>query len=76
MHCAGRNGGGMVIAKTGTKRVQSIVSNQREWLNVLVCVNAASKAIPSFYIFRGKRFRENYIVNCEPGATMAMQPRA
>ena len=31
---------------------------------------------PSFYIFKGKRFRKNYIQHCEAGATMAMQPRA
>lgn len=73
---AGKSGGGMVIARTGAKRVQSIVPNQREWLSVLVCVNAAGTAIPSFYIFRGKRFRQNYIQHCEAGATMAMQPRA
>jgi hypothetical protein len=65
----------MVIAKTSAKCVQSIIPNQREWLSVLVCVNAAGRAIPSFYIFRGKRFRENYIHHCEAGATMAMQPR-
>jgi hypothetical protein len=33
-------------------------------------------SIPSFYIFKGKRFRRNYIERCEEGATMAMQPRA
>ena len=66
----------MVIAKTGARRVHTIVPNQREWLSVLVCVNAAGKAIPSFYIFRGKRFGHNYIEHCEDGATMAMQPRA
>ena len=73
---AGKSGGGMVIARTGAKRVQSIVPNQREWLSVLVCLNVASTAIPSFYIFRGKRFRQNYIQHYETGATMAMQPRA
>lgn len=73
---AGKNGGGMVIARTGARRVQTIVPNQREWLSVLACINAAGKAIPSFYIFRGRRFRQNYIQLCEPGATMAMQQRA
>jgi hypothetical protein len=43
---------------------------------VLVCVNAGGQAIPNFYIFRGKRFRQNYIEHCEARATMAMQPRA
>jgi hypothetical protein len=65
-----------VIAKTGARRVQTVVPNQREWLSVLVCISAAGIAIPSFYIFRGKSFRQNYIQHCEAGATMAMQPRA
>lgn len=50
--------------------------DEREWLSVLVCVNASGLSIPSFYIFKGKRFRRNYIERCESGATMAMQPRA
>jgi hypothetical protein len=66
----------MVIAKTGAKRMLSIISNQREWLSVLVYVNAARRVIPSFYIFQGKRFRQNYIQHCKVGATMAMQRRA
>lgn len=73
---AGRNGGCLVLARKGARSVHSIIPDQREWLSVLVCVNAAGIAIPSFYIFKGKRFRKNYIAKCEPGATMAMQPRA
>ena len=73
---AGRNGSAIVIARRGARRVHSIVPNQREWLSVLVCINAAGTSIPSFYIFRGRRFRQNYIEKCEAGATMAMQQRA
>jgi hypothetical protein len=73
---AGRSGGGVVIARRGARHVHSIVPDQREWLSVLVCINAGGSAIPSFYVFRGTRFRQNYIERCEPGATMAMQPRA
>jgi hypothetical protein len=72
----GRNGGGVVIAKTGARRVQSLIPDQREWLLVLICINAVGLSIPSFYIFRGKRFRQNYIERCEPRATMAIQPWA
>jgi hypothetical protein len=50
--------------------------NQREWLSVLVYVNASGEAIPAIYIFQGKSFRQNYIEHCEAGTTMAMQPRA
>ena len=53
----GKSSGGMVMAKTGARCVQSIIPNQREWLSVLVCVNVTGKAIPSFYIFWSRRFR-------------------
>lgn len=66
----------MVIAKIGTRSMQSIILNQRQWLSVLICVNAIGQAIPSFYIFCGKRYKQNYIQHCEVGATMTMQPRA
>jgi hypothetical protein len=56
--------------------VQSLVPDQRERLSVLICINGVGLSIPSFYIFRGKRFKQNYIECCEPGATIAMQPRA
>ena len=58
---AGKNGGGVIIARTGARHVHSIVLDQREWLSVLVCINAAGSSIPSFYIFKGKRFGANYI---------------
>ena len=73
---AGKNGGGVIIARTGARQVHSIVPDQREWLSVLVCINATGSSISSFYIFKGKRFGANYIQRCESGATMAMQPRA
>jgi hypothetical protein len=73
---AGRNGGGKVLAKTGVRSVHSIISKEREWLSVLVCVNAAGFHIPSFYIFRGKTFQRDYIKQCEDNASMAMQPKA
>ena len=72
----GRNGRAHVIAWRGARNVHSIVSDKQEWLSVLVCINAAGASIPSFYIFRGKHFRKNYIQKCEPRATMAMQQKA
>jgi hypothetical protein len=54
---AGRNGGGRVLAKTGMRSVHSVIPKEREWLSVLVCINAAGYHIPSFYIFRGKSFQ-------------------
>jgi hypothetical protein len=62
----------MVISKRGARCVHSIVPNQREWLSILVAINVDRQAIPVFYIFREKKFRQKYIEHCEPGATMAM----
>ena len=63
-----------MIAKIGVWRVQKIVPNQQEWFLVLVCINAVGGSIPSFYIFKGKHLKKNYIQYCEAGATM--QPQA
>jgi hypothetical protein len=65
-----------VIACRGARCVYTIVPDQPEWLSVLVYINAAGLAIPSFYVFKGKRFRQNYIERCEPGTTMSLQLRA
>jgi hypothetical protein len=73
---AGRNGGARVLAKTGVRNVHSIIPKEREWLSVLMCVNAAGFHIPSFYIFRGKSFQRDYIKKCEDNASMALQPKA
>lgn len=56
--------------------MHSLMPNEREWLTVFTCVNASGESIPGFYIFKGKRIKENYIANCEDGASMAMQPEA
>jgi hypothetical protein len=65
-----------VLAKVGSRNVHQVVPDEREWLTVLTCINAAGESIPNFYIFRGKRFRRNYIQFCEQGATMAMSSKA
>ena len=72
----GRNGGGQVWAKKGSRFVHTVVPNDHEWLTVLTCVNIVGWSILGFYIFKGKRIRRNYIVHCEDGAAMAMQPEA
>jgi hypothetical protein len=73
---AGRNSGGLVLARTGSKSFHTITPDEREWLSVLACINAAGDTIPNFYIFKEKRMRHNYIEKCEVGATMAMQKKA
>jgi hypothetical protein len=65
-----------VLAKIGSHSVHQVIPDEREWLTVLTCINAAGESIPNFYIFRGKRFRRNYIQFCEQGSTMAMSTKA
>jgi hypothetical protein len=72
----GRTSGGIVFACRDARHVYTIVPDQREWFSVLVYMNAVGFAIPLFYVFKGKRFRQNYIEKCELGATMSMQPCA
>ena len=73
---ASRSGNGLVIARKGCRNVHAIVPDEREWLSVLACVNAAGQHVPNFYILRGKRVMRNYIEQAKSGATMAMQPKA
>ena len=73
---AGRNSGGRVWARKGSRSIHKVLPNEREWLTNLTCVNAAGDHIPGFYIFRDKRLRSNYVIHCEDGAAMAMQTKA
>ena len=73
---AGRNGGGRVWARKGSRSVHKVLPNEREWITNQTCVNAAGDHIPSLYIFRGKRLRSNYVIHCEDETTMAMQTKA
>jgi hypothetical protein len=73
---AGKNGGGRVLVKIGVRSVHSVIPKEREWLSLLVCVNAAGFHIPNFYIFCGKSFQRDYIRHCKDNASMAMQEKA
>ena len=73
---AGRSGGATVLACRGSRSVHSIEPNQKEHLSVLSCINADGGCIPNFYILKGCYFLADYIVNCEEGVAMGMQPNA
>ena len=64
------------MAKHGSRFVHSIELDQCEHHSVLSCINAAGGSIPNFYIWKGTYFLEDYIVRCEEGAMMGMQPNA
>ena len=72
---AGKNGVGRVFVAKGTRSVHSMIPNEREWLSVLVAINANRDTISNFYIFKGIRPRSNYLALCESGATYGMQKK-
>jgi hypothetical protein len=72
----GRNGRGRVLTKKEMRSVHLIIPKDREWLSVLMCVNATGYHIPSFYIFCGKTFQSDYIKKYEDSTSMAMQSKA
>ena len=45
-------------------------------MTILSCINAEDKALPGYYIFKGKRALLNYLSQCKEGATMSMQGKA
>jgi len=52
---AGKDKGGYVLAKRGSRNFHMIVSEQREWLSVLACINAHGQKLSNFFIFIGKK---------------------
>ena len=72
----GRNGGGRVLAKIGSKYVRQIIPNKKEHITILTCINSNGDYISNMYIFKGKQQKDEYIRKCEPGAVYAMQKKA
>ena len=70
---ASRNGQAKVLARKGTRVVQSITPDSKEWIIVLTCVNAVGQWIPKFYIFKEVRHTKNYTILCEEGAIQGLQ---
>ena len=51
-----------VIGIKGSKSVMTTNNNDREWMKILVCVNAMGYSILNLYIFKSKgRKRKDYI---------------
>ena len=70
----GGNSSIKVVAKKGSKSVRHNIVDDREWMNIMTCVNAAGSSIPNLYIFKTKtRPIIDYIRNCEPNAAMSWQ---
>ena len=46
--------------------------NEIQWLLVLIAVNSARYTMPNYYVFKGKRPRQEYVFLCEDGACVGM----
>lgn len=65
-----------VITKRRSRNVPNIFPRNKEWINILCCVNAIGISIPEFYILKCKNQLKNYIQHSELGACMAAHPHA
>ena len=70
---ANRNGEGAMLAKRGTRVVHTMALNERIWTSILVAINSTSETMPNYYVFKGKRPRQDYMRLCEDGACIGMQ---
>ena len=52
-----------------------IVPSEREWLTVLLTINASENSISNYYIFKRIKQLRNYILLYEEGAIVGMQKK-
>ena len=57
----------------GSKNVNILAGDNKEWLTIIVCISAHGTYIPSYYIFKGKYVLQNYVELCGFGAAMNVQ---
>jgi hypothetical protein len=63
-----------VVAKEGSKVVRRTIADDREWWNIMTCVNVVGFSIPNLYIFKRKtKPIISYFRSCEPNVAMSWQ---
>jgi len=68
---------GLVLARKGSKNVQMVTLDQREWITILFCISAKGESILNFYIFIGKRRTRDFLRQIgEQDVVLAMQAKA
>jgi hypothetical protein len=67
--------GARVLAKKGSQHVYNTTLRSKEWLIINCVVDVAQTSLPSWYIFRGKKFINDYIKHCKTRTCMAMQKK-
>jgi len=74
---AKREGGGFVIAKRVCRSIHKVITDYREWITVVSCINARGEALPNFYVFKCKRKTRNYLKKTgEKNAIQVIQIKA
>ncbi len=72
----GRQSGARFLARRRSNVVYSTIPKFGEWLTINCVVNAIESVLPSFYIFKGERLRDDYIKLYKLNTCMAMQKKA
>ena len=62
-----------VIDIKGSRNISTLNTTNRQWMTILVCINAMGHSIPNLYISSASRKRQNYVDRYEPGAQMVAQ---
>jgi hypothetical protein len=55
------------LANKGSQPVYNTNPKSRQWLNVNGAINIVRGFLPKFYIFEGKRMKDDYIKSCKLG---------
>ena len=53
--------------------MHTLVSNERQWLSVLVAINFVETTMPNSYVIQEKGPNQEFISKCENGVCMVMQ---
>ena len=70
---ASQSGSTKVFAKRSIRGVHKVIPTEREWLSVLIAINANEGTIPHYYIFKRVKQIRNYVAYCKKGAMLKMQ---
>jgi hypothetical protein len=59
----------------GSNAIYNTIPKFQEWLIVNYVIKDAKGVLHGFYIFKGERLRDDYIIFCKPNICMVMQKR-
>ena len=55
--------------------MHQVIPSEREWLSILLAINASGGTVPNYYIFKRVRKLRDYTILYEEGALLGMQKK-